>query len=217
MTGEEQAWVEMAAAGNEGGAAVGGRLAPQPGRRSPAPGELSTVQSFINSHFDLVGEWGTDLFHTPAGLRDWCMREGLISWRTDRLRDVDVEQAIAVREGLRALAAISGEEGGVDADRLGTLDATAAGLPMRLSFAAPGAQLVPAVEEPLARALATVLSIAYRAIVDGSWERLKICPGEHCGWAFYDHSRNKSGRWCSMSVCGGRAKARSYYRRARDG
>jgi predicted RNA-binding Zn ribbon-like protein len=207
----------MAAAGAERRAAVGESAAPQPGRRSPAPGELSTVQSFINSHFDLVGEWGTDLFSTPAGLRDWCMREGLISRRTDPFGDVDVERAIAIREGLRALAAIGGHERSVSPERRAAFNAATDGLPMRLVLAATGVQLVPAVDEPLARALASVLSIAYGAIFDGRWERLKICPGEHCGWAFYDHSRNKSGRWCSMSVCGGRAKARSYYRRARDG
>jgi predicted RNA-binding Zn ribbon-like protein len=188
---------------------------PQPGRRPPAPGDLALVQSFINSHFDLVGEWGADLFGTPAGLRDWCTRRGLIARRSGRLGDSDVEHAIAVREGLRALATENGQQPGFGADRVTALNGVAAGLPMRLVFAGSGAQLEPAVEQPVARALAVVMSIAYRAIVDGRWERLKICPGEHCGWAFYDQSRNKSGRWCSMSVCGGRAKARSHYRRAR--
>ena len=53
------------------------------------------------------------------------------------------------------------------------------------------------------------------AISDGSWSRLKVCPGDDCGWAFYDESRNRAGRWCSMSVCGGREKARAHYRRQR--
>jgi predicted RNA-binding Zn ribbon-like protein len=53
-------------------------------------------------------------------------------------------------------------------------------------------------------------------MLDGTWRRLKVCPGDHCGWAFYDHSRNQTGRWCSMSVCGGRAKARAHYHRHRE-
>jgi predicted RNA-binding Zn ribbon-like protein len=53
-------------------------------------------------------------------------------------------------------------------------------------------------------------------MLDGTWDRLKACPGHDCGWAFYDHSRNQTGRWCSMSVCGGRAKARAHYHRRRD-
>jgi predicted RNA-binding Zn ribbon-like protein len=53
------------------------------------------------------------------------------------------------------------------------------------------------------------------AMLDGSFSRLKICPGPDCDWAFYDHSRNQSGRWCSMAVCGGRVKARAHYHRRR--
>jgi predicted RNA-binding Zn ribbon-like protein len=45
-------------------------------------------------------------------------------------------------------------------------------------------------------------------------ERVKICASEQgCGWRFYDTSRNKSRRWCSMQSCGNRAKATSYYHR----
>jgi predicted RNA-binding Zn ribbon-like protein len=50
-------------------------------------------------------------------------------------------------------------------------------------------------------------------MIDGSWLRFKACPGRGCGWAFYDHSRNQSARWCSMKVCGDREKARAYYQR----
>ncbi len=64
-------------------------------------------------------------------------------------------------------------------------------------------------------AIGLLLAITARTMLDGSWSRLKVCPGDHCGWAFYDHSRNQTGRWCSMSVCGGRAKARAHYRRVR--
>jgi predicted RNA-binding Zn ribbon-like protein len=68
----------------------------------------------------------------------------------------------------------------------------------------------------LDRALGVVLAITGRAMLDGTWRRLKTCPGHDCGWAFYDHSRNQTGRWCSMSVCGGRAKARAHYRRRQE-
>jgi predicted RNA-binding Zn ribbon-like protein len=52
-----------------------------------------------------------------------------------------------------------------------------------------------------------------RAVVDGNWERLKACPLEGCLWAFYDRSKNRSRRWCSMDVCGNVAKARAYRQR----
>jgi predicted RNA-binding Zn ribbon-like protein len=78
-----------------------------------------------------------------------------------------------------------------------------------------GTELVPVGSSELDRALGSLLAILARAIVDGSWLRLKVCPGRHCGWVFYDQSRNNSGRWCSMSVCGGREKARAHYHRQR--
>lgn len=43
--------------------------------------------------------------------------------------------------------------------------------------------------------------------------RLKRCANEPCGWLFIDTSRNGSRRWCDMSDCGNRAKARRHYRR----
>jgi len=52
-----------------------------------------------------------------------------------------------------------------------------------------------------------------RAKEEGIWSRLKVCPNEACQWAFYDRSRNRSGRWCMMEVCGNRMKARSFRQR----
>jgi predicted RNA-binding Zn ribbon-like protein len=51
----------------------------------------------------------------------------------------------------------------------------------------------------------------------GGWDRLKACPRERCWCAFYDRSRNRSGVWCNMAVCGSREKAATYYRRVRSG
>ncbi|HKC76276.1 MAG TPA: CGNR zinc finger domain-containing protein [Chloroflexota bacterium] len=46
--------------------------------------------------------------------------------------------------------------------------------------------------------------------------RLKICRNETCRWAFYDYSKNRSGAWCTMAVCGSRSKARTYRQRRRQ-
>jgi predicted RNA-binding Zn ribbon-like protein len=50
---------------------------------------------------------------------------------------------------------------------------------------------------------------------DGSWERIKACGNPDCRWAFYDNSKNHSGRWCEMASCGNRMKARAFRERAR--
>jgi predicted RNA-binding Zn ribbon-like protein len=45
-------------------------------------------------------------------------------------------------------------------------------------------------------------------------ERLRVCPGNNCGWLFLDTSGRR--RWCSMEVCGSRAKMRRLYQRRRE-
>ena len=40
--------------------------------------------------------------------------------------------------------------------------------------------------------------------------RLRRCQGEDCGWLFLDTSKNGKRRWCDMTVCGNRAKARRH-------
>ena len=44
---------------------------------------------------------------------------------------------------------------------------------------------------------------------DRQW--VHACPGAECGWVFLDPRGRR--KWCIMSVCGNRAKARNYARR----
>uniref|UniRef100_UPI0011B05F6F CGNR zinc finger domain-containing protein n=1 Tax=Streptomyces sp. FM008 TaxID=1983802 RepID=UPI0011B05F6F len=57
---------------------------------------------------------------------------------------------------------------------------------------------------------ARVAAAVARGSLDGSWQRLKACEDETCRWAYYDRSPAGRGRWCSMEVCGARAKMRAY-------
>jgi predicted RNA-binding Zn ribbon-like protein len=40
--------------------------------------------------------------------------------------------------------------------------------------------------------------------------RIKQCTGDHCGWLFFDTTKNKQRRWCEMEVCGNRAKQKAH-------
>lgn len=197
----------------------------QPGGREPAPGTLAIVQSFINSHFDLGRNRGADLFSTPHGLRDWLLDRGLIGADAGVV-EADRKRALAAREALRTLAAGRVPDppaidaltaGGIaDPPAIEALNRAALGAPVEIRFGVDGPEYVLMPRAGATAAIGLILAGAARAMIDGTWERLKICPGDHCGWAFYDHSRNRTGRWCSMSVCGGRAKARAHYHRHRN-
>jgi predicted RNA-binding Zn ribbon-like protein len=68
----------------------------------------------------------------------------------------------------------------------------------------------------LDRPLWPVVRDAVDLLTTGRLDRIRECPGpDGCGWLFYDTSRNGRRRWCSMDVCGNRAKGRRHYRRHR--
>jgi predicted RNA-binding Zn ribbon-like protein len=57
--------------------------------------------------------------------------------------------------------------------------------------------------------------LAYSAVeilISPSRERVKMCPGNGCGWLFLDMSPNNRRRWCSMAACGNKHKAKKFYR-----
>jgi predicted RNA-binding Zn ribbon-like protein len=171
------------------------------------------VQAFINTHFDLVYEHGAEVLDSPEALSEWLRQAGLLP-PSASLCNADLNRALAAREGLRGLAA-SGADRQARGHALGALDEIGAGTRVEVRFAETGPYFAPADEAGIDGALGCLLAISAQAMADGSWPRLKVCPGHHCGWAFYDTSRNRTGRWCSMSVCGGRAKAQRHYRRRR--
>jgi predicted RNA-binding Zn ribbon-like protein len=173
-----------------------------------APHELPLIEAFVNSA-DL--ETGEEELATPEQLSAWLAGHGLAGPRETFDADA-LARAIAVREALRALLL---------ANNAGPLDPTA---PATLTAAAERARLTVTVDEagaarlePRATGIDAVigrlLGIVARAQADGSWERMKACPWHTCHFAFYDASRNRSRTWCSMAVCGNRAKAQTYRRR----
>jgi predicted RNA-binding Zn ribbon-like protein len=160
----------------------------QPGNRPPAPGGLARIQAFVNT---ANPELEDDLLATT----DWFGRDA----------HVDLRRAVAVREALRAMLA---HHGGAPFNPRAarTLDTAARRARITLRVADDGTT-----ELRSADPLGALLAIVHRAEATGTWPRLKVC--KRCGWAFYDASRNRSSRWCSMQVCGGRVKRRAYRRR----
>jgi predicted RNA-binding Zn ribbon-like protein len=182
----------------------------QAGGREPAPGELGLVQAFVNSHYDLDGDHGGEVLHSPRVLADWLSSRGLLD--PDRaLSRAELRRALDVREGLRAmLFANNGEDW--DGDAVDRLNRAAARPGIVIQFQHAGPFFEP-FERDFDGALGVLLGIVAKAQLDGRWERFKACPGDDCGWAFYDYSRNQASAWCSMSICGSRSKARAYRRR----
>jgi len=64
--------------------------------------------------------------------------------------------------------------------------------------------------------LAPVLWTAGDLLAGGKLEKVKRCANPECGWLFLDDSRAGKRRWCSMSACGNRAKARRHYHKVKN-
>jgi predicted RNA-binding Zn ribbon-like protein len=58
-----------------------------------------------------------------------------------------------------------------------------------------------------------VVESAASLLTSDDLDRVRECDAKDCNWLFLDRSRGKTRRWCSMSSCGNRAKARRHYRR----
>jgi len=70
----------------------------------------------------------------------------------------------------------------------------------------------PTTESPV-RLLLPVAESAAWLLEHGDLSLVRRCGGERCVLVFYDGTKNRSRRWCSMDGCGSRAKAAAYYRR----
>jgi predicted RNA-binding Zn ribbon-like protein len=179
----------------------------EPGDRSPAPGPLRLVQLFVNTN-DL--ETGPDLLPDAAALGTWQHERGLLDAGAPVTAE-DHARAIELREAIRGL--VSAHAGLPHDPRAADI----------VNAAGERAGLRPVLDDPATRfeptasgvdgALGRIVAAIHAATVDGTWPRLKACERDVCRWAFYDHSKNRSGHWCSMAVCGQREKNRRAYRR----
>jgi predicted RNA-binding Zn ribbon-like protein len=176
-------------------------------KRQEAPGRLELVRTFVNT-IDL--EDGSDDIAEPGALAAWLTERDLLE-SGSKVGDDDVRRAIEVREALRSqLRANNGAE--PDKNAVAALHDAARRAGIALRFEPGGSRLEPEAAG-VDGALGRLLTIVHAAEHDGTWKRLKACPWHTCHFAFYDHTKNSGGVWCTMEVCGNRAKVKAYRER----
>lgn len=183
--------------------------------RPRAPGDLWLLQELVNTRDVLPN---TDALGDVAALRAWLAGHGLIDEEgAAELGGDEHARITAFREAMRELLRTNlGDP--IPADALRVLNGEAERSALRVDFGSHGcAGLVPAGRSAADRVIGRLLAAVAAADVEGTWKRLKVCADDACAWAYYDVSRNASRSWCSMDVCGNRAKARRYRSRARTG
>ena len=170
-----------------------------------APGQLDHVRSFVNTR-DLEEE--TEELASPEALAGWLAERDLLP-EGAQLDSAALRHAIELREALRRLL-LANNGARLEPDAVATLNRTVADARLSIRFDGTGSPALAVTGTGPPAAVAPIAAIVYEAMVNGTWSRLKACRADDCQWAFYDESRNHSGTWCDMAVCGNRAKVRAY-------
>lgn len=189
---------------------------PSPTRRTSlndagrVPRALTVIETFLNTT-----DGSADALATPAEMSGWLARQRLVPPQTE-FDERDRRRLVEVRAALAALAA-SNSGGTVDRRAVTTLNEAARRIRLgvrlhpeegyRLMAEAPG------IDRPIGELLVRVMG----AMTSGEWQRLKLCANPGCRHAYFDSSRNRSARWCSMATCGNRMKGRAYRMRRSAG
>ncbi|MDD1063936.1 CGNR zinc finger domain-containing protein [Streptomyces cocklensis] len=182
----------------------------QPGVRSPAPEALQLVQDLVNT-VDLEG--GAEELRTTEDAARWARGRGLSGLGYDAGALADV---LTLREALRDVCtAHTGTD--VPAAAAADLERLLARAPLRLAVDAEGRAAVRPADGlgGAAELTAAVAAAIVRATADGTWPRLKACAADTCRWVYYDRSPAGRSRWCTMAICGSRAKMRTYRKSGR--
>ncbi|MDN5855539.1 MAG: CGNR zinc finger domain-containing protein [Actinomycetia bacterium] len=151
---------------------------------------VDLVVAFLNT---LDVEEQTVLLDNPSQWREWIATTLAVD--PAAAPDPDRDSARALRTHLRAV--VSGDAG-----------PSSPRIPVSVDLDPTGAYLT---SDTVVGTLAAAVA---QLAIEKRWDRVKICPADDCRWAFYDASRNHSRQWCSMRVCGNRAKVRNHRARA---
>jgi predicted RNA-binding Zn ribbon-like protein len=177
--------------------------------RNEGLGELELVRRFVNTRNI---EEGSDELHSTDALLSWFAGMDLLNEDWASADEQDLQRALAVREGIRSLLlANNGEE--IEPVLISELNHAAGSVCLTVRFDEDGNPTFEPESSGVSAALGRILAAVVRATDEGRWNRLKACTNDACQWAFYDHSKNRSAKWCEMGVCGNRMKARTFRQR----
>ncbi len=162
-------------------------------------GSAGIEREFLDSCDDLL-VWGRRVGLLAAGQQP---RSDSRTWRS----------CLVLRESLHRLLSPDSrrEPASDDIERLNK--AMALGARHARLVAGEGGVTYDAGDSPEAWLVGPVAWSASELLTSGQIDHVKTCPGNHCGWLFLDTSRGHTRRWCSMTTCGNRAKARAHYER----
>jgi predicted RNA-binding Zn ribbon-like protein len=177
------------------------------------PAEIELITAFVNTMEKNTSRPDEEWLDSPDALRRWMEAHDIPPG--NGLEGDDVTRAIGFREAVRLLLAAN-NGGRLEPAALDGLRAAAGTGLIRVDVDAEGHAVPQPAGSGVEALFARILAAVADAQAAGTWDRLKACAADDCQWAFYDASRNRSRTWCSMEVCGNRAKTRAYRARVSE-
>lgn len=178
---------------------------------SPAPGALELLQRFVNLH-EHDGQ-GRTVDPPLEMIRDFLVSRELLT-PDERFTPADRETYLRLREAIGRLVDAEPQDP-ISASDAEVIDRIGVAAGLHPHFHAAGAPTLEPKGAGAAAAFGQIVAIAFVASFEGTFAQLKRCADDDCRAVFYDRSKNHSGRWCSMSTCGNRAKVRAWRERQR--
>jgi hypothetical protein len=182
------------------------------------PEEVRLVNEFLNTlHLERFGEHAAKPEEEREGLRSpekvkaWLLGRGLLG-REEGVSEADRRLVVELRDALRSAASANSDPSRERSEEVGR---TFGELPLVVRIGEGSGPKLVGWGGGVKGALGTILAGVVVASSQGTWARMKICAAEDCRWAYYDHSKSRTGRWCAMETCGNRHKTRRYRRKKR--
>jgi predicted RNA-binding Zn ribbon-like protein len=164
-------------------------------------------------------------------LLTWCRAAGVQAglavdrlgdrWRTRTMRaSAAFAEAIELREAIYRIFSVAAASCEPAADDIDRLNVALGAAPARKHLGRSDGGLLwqlDRVKPSVEALLAPVLWSAGDLLTLPGLRRVRQCANDRCLWLFLDDSKSGARRWCSMSVCGNRAKAHRHYLKSKQG
>ena len=172
---------------------------------------------FANTRYWRGQAQPTETLGAPENLAAWL--EGNVAKDARPLSRREFERAIEAREAIWRLFDATARGKAPAAADLETLNELLADAPARTTLKRERNGFAWDVDMRGSTALAQLAPVLWSAgdlLAGNKLDKVRRCANPECIWLFLDDSRAGKRRWCSMSSCGNRAKARRHYHRSRE-
>lgn len=190
-------------------------------RKFKVPDGLAHLYDFANSldlrqftHHGVAHVPGDELT-SPRELEAWMSARGLLL-AGDKITPAMLQTALAFRSSVRAYLECDPAERRSNKGVLRSLNRAIGLFPLIVEADDGGGMTLRPERNDALAGLSNVVAELHNGAASGALDRLKTCAAEECRRVFFDRSKPGSRRWCVSTLCGNRAKTRTYRERHQD-